>query len=431
MKEIKHMTLDDRIKIQEGLDNGLGIRPIARMINKSPSSVLREIMSYRSLGRKRAPDLKEPCKNKVSCEHRQICGNSRCRVLCKTCRSCVHYCPDYLPSKCSILDKAPHVCNACIKKTSCNYERIFYFASNAHNASTDKKITSRKGINSNPEDIEKIDRLVSPLLKKGQSISHIYSTHKDEIGFSKTTFYRYVDSSVFTARNIDLPRKVTYKPRKAYRRKPLAEEEKLNILNRRYELFQQYMRENPDACVVEMDLVVGTVESHKVILTLLFRCCNLMIAFLLPDKSPEHVVAALNWLCNELGIETFRKMFEVIITDRGLEFMPPEPLEVDEYGEVKTRIFYCDAYSSWQKGSLERNHEFIRYVLPKGTNFDFLTQEKITLLINHINSLKREKLNYATPYLLSKLLLDNKLHDVMGLIQINPDDVHLKPELLR
>ena len=293
------------------------------------------------------------------------------------------------------------------------------------------KITSRKGINSNPEDIEKIDRLVSPLLKKGQSISHIYSTHKDEIGFSKTTFYRYVDSSVFTARNIDLPRKVTYKPRKAYRRKPLAEEEKLNILNRRYELFQQYMRENPDACVVEMDLVVGTVESHKVILTLLFRCCNLMIAFLLPDKSPEHVVAALNWLCNELGIETFRKMFEVIITDRGLEFMPPEPLEVDEYGEVKTRIFYCDAYSSWQKGSLERNHEFIRYVLPKGTNFDFLTQEKITLLINHINSLKREKLNYATPYLLSKLLLDNKLHDVMGLIQINPDDVHLKPELLR
>lgn len=424
------MTLDDRIKIQEGLDNGLSIRAIAKIIDKEPSSVLREIKTNRSPGRKRTPDLKEPCKNKANCEVRHICGNSRCKVLCRTCISCVLYCSDYLPSKCTLLDKAPHVCNSCDKKLSCNYERIFYYASNAHNISTDKKISSRTGINSNPEDIEKIDRIVSPLLKKGQSVSHIYATHKDEIDFSKTTFYRYIDNSVFTARNSDLPRKVSYKVRKAYQRKPLPEEEKLSVLNRRFENFQEYMIEHPDASVVEMDLVVGTIESHKVLLTMLFRSCNLMIAFLLPSKSPEHVVAALNWLCNELGIEIFKKLFEVILTDRGLEFMPPEPLEVDEYGEVKTQIFYCDAYCSWQKGTIERNHEFIRYVLPKGTNFDFLTQEKVTLLINHINSLKRKKLNYTTPYLLSKLLIDNKLHEIMGLVEIKPDDVNLKPDLL-
>lgn len=76
-------------------------------------------------------------------------------------RACVLHCPDYLPSKCTVLDKSPHVCNACPKQISCNYEHIFYFATNAHNASTDKKITSRQGINSNPEDIEKIDRIVS------------------------------------------------------------------------------------------------------------------------------------------------------------------------------------------------------------------------------------------------------------------------------
>ena len=428
---MKRMTLDDRIKIQEGLDNGLSIRSIAKTISKDPSSVLREIKTNRSPGRKRTPELKEPCKNKGTCEARHICGNTRCRIMCRNCHSCVAYCQDYLPSKCTLLDKAPHVCNACPKKLSCNYERIFYFASNAHNISSDKKVVSRQGINSNPEDIEKIDRLVSPLLKKGQSISHIYSTHKDDIGFSKTTFYRYVDASVFTARNIDLPRKVTYKTRKPYQRKPLQEEEKLSVLNRRYELFQEYMKEHPDASVVEMDLVVGTIDSHKVLLTLLFRSCNLMLAFLLPDKSPEHVAAALNWLCNELGIDVFKKMFEVILTDCGLEFMPPEALEVDEYDEIKTKIFYCDAYSSWQKGAIERNHEFIRYVLPKGTNFDFLTQEKVTLLINHINSVKREKLNYTTPYLLSRLLLNNKLHEIMKLIEVKPDDVHLKPDLLQ
>lgn len=429
---MKHMTLDDRVKIQEGLDNGISIRDIARTISKEPSSVTREIRNNCSVGRKRNPELKEPCKNKATCEKLHVCGNTRCRVFCKSCHSCITYCADYYPSKCSLLDNSPHVCNACIRRNSCNYERVFYFASNAHNSSTDKKITSRKGINSSPEEIEKIDRIISPLLKKGQSIAHIYSTHKDELGFSKNTLYRYIDASVFTARNIDLPRKVTYKPRKAYKRnKPLLEDEKLNILNRRYELFQKYMIEHPETSVVEMDLVVGTMDSHKVLLTLLFRSCNLMLALLLPDKCPEHVANALNWLCNELGIETFRKLFEVIVTDRGLEFMPPEPLEADEWGEIKTKIFYCDAYCSWQKGTLERNHEFIRYVLPKGTNFDFLTQEKVTLMINHINSVKREKLNYTTPYMLSKLLLDNKLHDVMELIPINPDDVYLRPDLLR
>lgn len=427
---MNRLTLDDRIKIQEGLDLNLSIRNIARMINRAPSTVLREINTNKSVSGKRTSGLKEPCKNKAICEKRHLCGNTKCRILCRNCRVCSLYCKDYLPSKCSILMKNPHVCNACPKKNSCNYERVFYFASNAHNNSCETKISSRQGINQDPEDIQMIDQLISPLIKKGQSLSHIYATHAAEIGISRSTFYRYVDASLFTARNVDLPRKVKYKVRKQKKRYPLAEEEKLSVLNRRYENFLEYMKEHPDAQVVEMDTVIGTVDSEKVLLTLLFRSCRLMLAFLLPNKSPDSVMAALNWLCNELGIETFQKLFEVILTDRGIEFMPPEALECDEYGEIKTKIFYCDAYCSWQKGMIEKNHEFIRYVLPKGTNFDYLTQEKVTLMINHINSLNREKLNGTSPFKLSILLLDNKLHEVMKLVEIHPDDVLLKPSLL-
>ena len=181
----------------------------------------------------------------------------------------------------------------------------------------------------------------------------------------------------------------------------------------------------------QMDTVVGTLTSNKVILTLLFRSCNLMLMFLLENKTQEAVIEALNWLCDELGIELFKSLFQVILTDRGTEFLNPEAIECDRYGEIKTRLFYCDPQCSWQKGALEKNHEFIRYVLPKGTSFDRFSQDDISLLMNHINSLARDKFHGKTPYMLSTILIDNKLHEVMKLVEIKPDDVFLKPALLK
>lgn len=123
-----------------------------------------------------------------------------------------------------------------------------------------------------------------------------------------------------------------------------------------------------------------------------------MLIILLKDKTQNEVINALNVLCEALGIEVFKQLFPVILTDRGTEFLYPEALECDFYGEIKTRLFYCDPQCSWQKGALEKNHEFIRYVLPKGSSFDCLTQEDVTLLANHINSVRREKFHGKTPY---------------------------------
>ncbi len=59
--------------------------------------------------------------------------------------------------------------------------------------------------------------------------------------------------------------------------------------------------------------------------------------------------------------------------------------------------------ASHQKGQLEKNHEYIRYVLPEGRSFDNLTQEKETLLTNHINSISRKRLNNKAPFELTEL----------------------------
>lgn len=427
---MKHMTLNDRISIQEGLDNGYSIRTIARTINKSPSTVMHEIEKHKSVKGKRRPDLLDECALKRNCSIYHLCQGLDCNSQCKTCEKCKTVCPNYSPAKCELIRKSPYVCNGCAKYNLCMYSRIIYLATYAQNCYEETLISTREGLNIEPDTLQQLDELVSPLILKGQSIAHIHQNHKTEIPCSKSTLYNYVDKHIFTAKNIDLPRKVKYKKRKTNRTK-LSEETKMSILARNYDRFLDYINKNPDLPVVEMDTVIGTQTSEKVLLTLLFRSCNLMLIYLLEHKSQECVINALNDLSDALGIELFQKLFPVILTDRGTEFLFPEALECDRNGEIKTKIFYCDPQASWQKPQIERNHEFIRFVLPKGHSFDYLCQDDINLLRDHINSYSRPQYNGSTPYQLSKLLIDNKLHDALKLTYIAPDDVMLKPALLK
>ena len=82
-----------------------------------------------------------------------------------------------------------------------------------------------------------------------------------------------------------------------------------------------------------------------------------------------------------------KKTFPIILTDNGTEFSAPLELEFNSEGISRTRIFYCNPTASYQKGMIEKNHEFIRYVIPKGTTMDNFSQSDITKMIKHINSL--------------------------------------------
>lgn len=427
----KHLTLSDRIIIEQKLNEGTSIREIARTVNKDASTIIREINKRKCPKGKRSIKVLPACANKHDCQVTGLCKDKRCYMLCRNCMACKSLCELYVPGTCTKLEKSPYVCNGCDKQGSCTYDRFFYIATYANDLYQDTLISSREGINQEPEKIREMDELISPLIKKGQPVSHIYNTHSRALGCSKSTLYNYIDSCVFSARNIDLPRKVKYKVRKTGTRASISENERLLIKERNYEKFQEYMKQNPLTSVVEMDTVVGPLHSKKVLLTLLFRNCSLMLAILLNNKSQECVIEALNWLCDELGIETFKRLFPVLLTDRGTEFMYPEAIECDRFGELKTKVFYCDPQCAWQKGMLEKNHEFIRYIVPKGHSFDLYSQRQITLMINHINSISRKSLNGCTPYKLSLYLLNNKLHEVMKLEEILPDEIRLKPALLK
>ncbi len=156
-----------------------------------------------------------------------------------------------------------------------------------------------------------------------------------------------------------------------------------------------------------------------------------MIIILLPDCTQKSVINAINNLCDTIGIRMFKKYFPIILTDNGSEFKDPWSIEKNEAGTQRTRVFYCDPYVSNQKGRLEKNHEYIRYIIPKGRSMYNYTQEDISLMASHINSTARDSLNGATPFDLAELLLDKRIPILTGQYKVSPDNVLLKPALLK
>ena len=436
----KHLSTSQRIHIEKGLNDGLSFAAIARKLDKHPSTIAKEVKKYRTL-QPREKDPKKParCALFKECTLRFLCDKKDCVKMCKSCydvklqvSKCSYLCSEYREPQCASISKAPFVCNHCARQRTCNKEKAYYIAQNADQSSQELLVSCRQGINQAPADIAMLDTLISPLLAQGQSLAHIYAFHGHEIPCSRKTLYNYIDQGVFTAKNIDLRRKVRYKckPRKAGTRVSLAAKE--FRIGRTYEDFQKFIQENPDIPVVELDTVEGGRDnSTQAFLTIFFRNCSLMLIFVLQEKSQDQVIKVFDYLTEKLGIKVFQELFPIILTDNGVEFQFPERLECDKNGEIRTKIFYCNPNSSWQKGRIEKNHEYIRYVIPKSQSLDHYKQRDACVLMNHINSEARDSLNGCTPFRLSKMLLNNRLHRLLCLQEIPADQVNLKPSLLK
>jgi IS30 family transposase len=181
----------------------------------------------------------------------------------------------------------------------------------------------------------------------------------------------------------------------------------------------------------EMDTVKGCRERGKRLLTMIHQEIPVMLLFLMPDGKAESVKRVFDYLERGLGTECFQRLFPYILTDNGSEFKRVDDLELTEDYEFRTKIFYCDPMASWQKPHIEKNHEYIRYVIPKGKPFNPYEQEDITLLMNHINSTRRPGLDYKSPYELIRED-DEDMHRLFAFMKMDlipPDEVHLKPDL--
>lgn len=120
-----------------------------------------------------------------------------------------------------------------------------------------------------------------------------------------------------------------------------------------------------------------------------------------------------------------------ILIFQGSEFSNPKTLEFDKEGNRRTRIFYCDPSKPYQKGAVENNHELIRRIVPKGHSFNDYTQDDISLMMNHINSYGRKKLNNQSPYETFSFLHGIDILKKLGVEAISANEITLFPGLLK
>ena len=396
-----HLSYEDRKNIEDGLFFIKSINQISKEINRSHSTVIREID-----------------RNKIYSKSNNWCTNKKYEN------------PDY-DFHCSKLDKTPYVCNGCKSRSGCRKERYTYYARKADDMYRETKSDSRKGINLTPEEVFKINEVITPLVKKGQTINHLYINHPDILDFSKPSFYNYVNNGVFEFKPLDFPRIVKYKKRKNNSKRRTRKEREIRI-NRTYDDFKEYISNNPDVNIVEMDTVEGVQSESDCFLTLLWRKSKFMLIFKLQEQTTAEVTRIFDYLQETLPYEVYKYLFQVILTDNGHEFFDVVNIECyHKTGEVITRLFFCDSHASWQKGIIEKNHEFIRYILPKGSSFKNITQQDCNLIMNNINNLSRDSLNSKTPYEAMLFLCDQSTLDLLNCHHINPDDVILNETLLK
>ena len=327
---------------------------------------------------------------------------------------------------CDVL-KRIHVCNHCKDKGYCHKRKLYYNSKIAHQRYESILKKSRQGVNITPEVIDQIEHAIIPLIKdKKQSINQVYLKHRDILYFSIPTLYHYIDLGVLSLCNLDLPKKVKYKPRKTDKDKKNKRELAL-LIGRKYDDYVSFFLEHDNYTVCEMDTVIGTQDSSKVLLTILIVKTNFMLIRLMDKKNVECVNKEFDILKSKLGTELYSNVFRIVLTDNGSEFFDPLHIEYDYItGEKISNVFYCNPYCSWQKGNVEKNHEYIRKVFPKGTSFDDISPETIHKLENTINNIPRKKFDGKSPFELTNELFPDFLNKINA-YYIPSDEIDLNP----
>lgn len=389
------MTLNERIEIEIRLKENESIRNIAKKLNKSPSTILREI-------NKRKIVLKN---NKIlelrKYKEEEIMNNHPCNILKET----------------------PYLCNGCIRylNNNCNYHYIIYKGEKANDDYRVLKSNSNK-LKSKLE----LKCEISKYLRLGQPITHIYLSLKEKYNekmVSITTIYNWINSG-----------KIIYK--KKERVKKNIEKEKLEykkridfLKDREYKDFLEYIKENKSN-IVEMDLLCGKKGTNGYILTIFIPKIQFLLAYKLKYKSVKEVIKVLDNIENKIGFNLFKKLFGIILTDRGSEFLRYEEICFSKRKlKQRCKIFYCDAGKPTQKAYIENIHKLIRKVFPKKKSLEMVSQEDLYEVVSNINSLKKKRYNSKSPNdmfvniyginLLKKLSLRTYEQDEVVLLEYN------------
>ena len=386
----KHTKLSERIKIENGLNNGLSFRSISKDINKSVTTISREVFNRR---------YKEK-------------GNYF----------------NGFPGKCSKLDKAPFVCNSCPNSKKCRMTKFYYSAAHAEEDYKKLLVESRTGIDQTTEEFKNLNKIVKTDIDKGHSFSLIINNHP-ELNITERTLYNYQEKGYLSTKNIDLPRKVRYKKRKRNCITSSKKETRCRI-NRTYNDFLTYIKENNITYYTQMDTVEGIIGTGQpCLLTLYLKHAQFLLIFKISEQTITCVNNKIKEIKSLIGNEMFHEIFPIILTDNGSEFKRPEEIEDNGIHVINSKVFYCDPQRSDQKSQIELSHEYIRKYIPKGISLNNYTDNNILDMMNNINSTPRKSLDFKSPYDIAKNMFGENVLNKLGIVKIDSKNVILNDSL--
>lgn len=389
-KKNKHMTLQERIEIQECLSKGMTFKAIARRIGKDPTTVSREVKQHSALHRNGFVKTDETC---------------------------------------PLLLKAPFVCNGCDKRahSNCIYPRRIYVAKNAQTEYRTVLVEAREGIPLNKEEFYQNEQIISDAVRAGQHIFH--AIHANNLPVSKTTVYRHIQKGYYSISPIDLPRAVKFKPRAQHHPDFVPKGVRVG---RSFADYLGFMEQHPYLNTVEMDSVIGRIGG-KIIMTFQFVNVDFMFGLLLDNKTAAEAASKIASLKEKLADNgfSFGDIFPVLLTDNGGEFSSAAAFENRRDGSRESALFFCDPNAPYQKPHVENNHSLLRNIVPSGTSFDDFSQDTVNLIFSHVNSVLRKQFNGKSAYEMFAFTYSEKLAHALGVSFVEPRKVIQSPLLLK
>ena len=386
----KHMTLDDRIEIQECLAKGISFKNIGKRIGKSATTISREVKL-----------------------HLQAHSNGHTKTD--------EVCPRLL--------KAPFVCNGCDKKSrsSCPYKRQIYVAKIAQQTYEDLLVESRSGVALNKESFYEAEKTISNAVRNGQHIYH--AVKSNDVNVSVSSVYRYIKAGYYSIGLLDLPRAVKFKARNDKKSEFVPHWAKQG---RTYADFLEFISQNEDVSVVQLDTVIGEIGG-KVIMTIHFVNTDFMVGLLLENKTAAEAASKIAELKKSLKKCDFKfgEIAPILLTDNGGEFSIVSSFENDAEGNLESHMFFCEPCSPHEKAHIEKNHTLFRDIVPTGTSFNSFIQDTVNLIFSHVNSVKRKQFNGKSAYEMFVFSYSEELANAFGISKIEPTQVIQSTSLLK
>lgn len=408
----------ERMNILSKIYKGKSLSQISKDLNRSKSTIIREIT--RNLYFPIHPKTCSYCENKYKC------------LKCKGISQKRWLCPEFEPLLCERQKHFPFVCNGCPTQTRCNYAHCYYNCDDSYINAKFIRSNSRSNKYVTKYELEEINHIVSDGVKKGQSIHHIYETNNFlKAMISEVTVRRYLYQGLFDVKPVQLHRFKRYSKKYNYTTFSQYKSVIANKETRTFNDFLTFVKSNNIAKNYwEYDSIEGNKKSKFSILTITHAESWFQAGFKIRKHNPCDVNTIIKRLQKSFG-QDYKQIFKVNIADNGNEFSYFDKIEIDtKTGEFLCKTFFTSPFKATDKPHCERSHEYFRYVIPKGINFDSLSQQQISNIFSNINSYIRKSLNEKSPYEVFVKRFGKKAADLLGIQQINPEDVNLSPSLI-